>query len=30
MEQLKASEVNMKNLFYRDKDAREILEYDYK
>jgi hypothetical protein len=29
-EQLKASEVNMKNLFYREKDAREVLEYDYK
>jgi hypothetical protein len=20
----------MKNLFYREKDAREVLEYDYK
>jgi hypothetical protein len=30
MEQLKASEVDMKNLFYREKDAREVLEYDYK
>jgi hypothetical protein len=30
VEQLKASEVNMKNLFYREKDACEILEYDYK
>jgi hypothetical protein len=30
VEQLKASEVNMKNLFYREKDAREVLEYDYK
>jgi hypothetical protein len=29
-EQLKASEVDMKNLFYREKDAREVLEYDYK
>jgi hypothetical protein len=30
MEQLKASEADMKNLFYREKDAREVLEYDYK
>jgi hypothetical protein len=30
VEQLKASEVVMKNLFYREKDAREVLEYDYK
>jgi hypothetical protein len=30
VEQLKASETDMKNLFYREKDAREILEYDYK
>jgi hypothetical protein len=29
-EQLKASEVDMKNLFYREKEAREVLEYDYK
>jgi hypothetical protein len=29
VEQLKASEVDMKNLFYREKDAREVLEYDY-
>jgi hypothetical protein len=29
-EQLKASEVDMKNLFYREKDACEVLEYDYK
>jgi hypothetical protein len=28
--QLKASEVDMKNLFYREKDTREVLEYDYK
>jgi hypothetical protein len=27
---LKASEADMKNLFYREKDAREVLEYDYK
>jgi hypothetical protein len=30
MEQLKAYEVDMQNLFYREKDAREVLEYDYK
>jgi hypothetical protein len=30
VEQLKASEVDMKNLFYRETDAREVLEYDYK
>jgi hypothetical protein len=30
VEQLKASEVDMKNLFYREKDARKVLEYDYK
>jgi hypothetical protein len=30
VEQLKASEVDMNNLFYREKDAREVLEYDYK
>jgi hypothetical protein len=30
VEQLRASEVDMKNLFYRDKEAREVLEYDYK
>jgi hypothetical protein len=29
VEQLKASEVDMKNLFYRE-EAREVLEYDYK
>jgi uncharacterized protein YllA (UPF0747 family) len=29
VEQLKASETDMKNLFYREKDAREVLEYDY-
>jgi septal ring factor EnvC (AmiA/AmiB activator) len=28
--QLKASESDMKNLFYREKEAREKLEYDYK
>jgi hypothetical protein len=30
VEQLKASEVDMKNLFYREKEAREAHEYDYK
>jgi hypothetical protein len=30
VEQLKASEIDMKNIFYREKDAREVLEYDYK
>jgi hypothetical protein len=30
VEQLKASEVDMKNLFYWEKDAREVLEYEYK
>jgi hypothetical protein len=30
VEQLSASEVDMKNLFYREKEAREVLEYDYK
>jgi hypothetical protein len=29
-EQLKASEVDMKNLFYQEKEACEVLEYDYK
>jgi hypothetical protein len=28
--QLRASEVDMKNLFYREKKACEVLEYDYK
>jgi hypothetical protein len=30
VEQLKASKIDMKNLFYREKDARKVLEYDYK
>jgi hypothetical protein len=30
VEKLKASEVDMKNFFYREKEAREVLEYDYK
>jgi hypothetical protein len=27
---LKASETDLKNLFYREQEAREVLEYDYK
>jgi hypothetical protein len=30
VEQLKASETDMKNIFYQEKEAREVLEYDYK
>jgi tetrahydromethanopterin S-methyltransferase subunit B len=30
VEQLRASEVDMKNLFYQEKEAHEVLEYDYK
>jgi chromosome segregation ATPase len=30
VKQLRASEVDMKNLFYQVKEAREVLEYDYK
>jgi hypothetical protein len=30
VEQLRASEVDMKNLFYWEKEAPEVLEYDYK
>jgi hypothetical protein len=30
VEQLKASDVDMKNVFYREKKAHEVLEYDYK
>jgi septal ring factor EnvC (AmiA/AmiB activator) len=30
VDQLKGSETDMKNLFYREKEAREVLEYDYK
>jgi chromosome segregation ATPase len=30
VEQLKASKTDMKNLFYREKDAREVLEYECK
>jgi hypothetical protein len=28
--QLKASETDMKNLFYLEQEARKVLEYDYK
>jgi hypothetical protein len=30
VKQLKGSEVDMKNLFYQEKEARKVLEYDYK
>jgi hypothetical protein len=30
VEQLKASEVDMKNLLYWENDAHKVLEYDYK
>jgi hypothetical protein len=30
VEELRASEVDMKNLIYREKEAHEVLEYDYK
>jgi hypothetical protein len=30
VDQLKASETDMKNLLYREKEACEVLEYDYK
>jgi predicted RNase H-like nuclease (RuvC/YqgF family) len=30
VDQLKASETDLKNIVYRDKDAREVLEYEYK
>jgi hypothetical protein len=30
VEQLKSSETSMKNLFYREKEARQVLELDYK
>jgi hypothetical protein len=30
VEQLRASELDMKNHFYREKDGHEVLEYDYK
>jgi septal ring factor EnvC (AmiA/AmiB activator) len=30
VDQLRASETNMKNLFYREQEAPQVLEYDYK
>jgi branched-subunit amino acid aminotransferase/4-amino-4-deoxychorismate lyase len=30
VEQLKTSETNLKNLFYREQEARQVLELDYK
>jgi hypothetical protein len=30
VEQLRTSETNMKNLFYREQEARQVLELDYK
>jgi hypothetical protein len=30
VDQLKASETDLKNLFYREQETREVLEYDYK
>jgi septal ring factor EnvC (AmiA/AmiB activator) len=30
VDQLKASETDLKNIAYREKDAREVLEYEYK
>jgi septal ring factor EnvC (AmiA/AmiB activator) len=30
VDQLKASETDMKNLFYREQETRKVLEYDYK
>jgi chromosome segregation ATPase len=30
VDQLKASETDLKNIVYREKDAREVLEYEYK
>jgi hypothetical protein len=30
VEQPKASEISMKNLFYREQEARQVLELDYK
>jgi hypothetical protein len=29
-DQLKASETDIKNLSYREQEARKVLEYDYK
>jgi hypothetical protein len=30
VDQLRASETDMKNLFYREQEAHQVLEYDYK
>jgi hypothetical protein len=30
VEQLKTSETDLKNLFYREQEARQVLELDYK
>jgi hypothetical protein len=30
VDQLKASETDLKNIIYQEKDAREVLEYEYK
>jgi hypothetical protein len=30
VDQLKASETDLKNLFYREQEAHQVLEYDYK
>jgi hypothetical protein len=30
VDQLKASETDLKNIVYQKKDAREVLEYKYK
>jgi chromosome segregation ATPase len=30
VDQLKTSETNLKNLFYREQEARQVLELDYK
>jgi hypothetical protein len=30
VDELKASETDLKNLFYREQEARQVLEYDYK
>jgi hypothetical protein len=29
-DQLKASKTDLKNIIYRENDAREVLEYEYK
>jgi hypothetical protein len=30
VEQLRISETDMKNLFYREQEARQVFELDYK